>query len=166
MCIIADGAAEVETLRGELSRSKEQARVSNAATDKAAADLKAEQATRHLFKERISAVEQELKDAARKCESLEKENKAKATKLDKALQEAKDARSESRAAREEIRQAGQIAAGKPFLLQTKFGDQRYALLNRLWSSPDALADLPKSASDASQFFQAQEGHAMEKLFWS
>ena len=46
MCEIADGAAEVETLRGELSRAKEQARVSNAAADKAAADLKAEQATR------------------------------------------------------------------------------------------------------------------------
>ena len=40
------------------------------------------------------------------------------------------------------------------------------MLNRLWSSPDAFADLPKSAADAAQFFQAQEGHATEKLFWS
>ena len=56
--------------------------------------------------------------------------------------------------------------GKPFLLRTKFGDYRYALLNRLWSSPDAFADLPKSAADAVQFFRAQEGHAKEKLFWS
>ena len=30
----------------------------------------------------------------------------------------------------------------------------------------ALADLPKSAADAAQFYQAQEGHATEKLFWS
>ena len=97
---------------------------------------------------------------------LEKDNKAKAAELDKALLEVKEARSEYRAAREEIRQAGEIAAGKPFLLQTKFGGQRYALLNRLWSSPDAFADLPKSAADAAQFFQAQEGHATEKLFWS
>ena len=44
--IIADGAAEVETLRGDLAREKEQARVSNAAADKATADLKSEQATR------------------------------------------------------------------------------------------------------------------------
>ena len=27
-------------------------------------------------------------------------------------------------------------------------------------------DLPKSSSDAAQFYQAQEGYAMEKLFWS
>ena len=36
----------------------------------------------------------------------------------------------------------------------------------MWSSPDAFLDLPKSVSDATQFFQAQEGHATEKLFWS
>ena len=51
-------------------------------------------------------------------------------------------------------------------MSLEFGDQRYALLNRLWISPDAFVDLSKSAADAAQFFQAQEGHAMEKLFWS
>ena len=76
----------------------------------------------------------------------------------------KGARSESRAAREEIRQAGEIAAGKPFLLQTKFGDLNYAPLNQVWSSLDALLDLSKSVSDATQFFQLQEGHATETLF--
>ena len=85
ICIMADGAAEVETLKGELAWAKVQARVSNAAAHKAAADLKAEQATRRQFEGRISVVEQEFKDAARKCESLERENKAKATELDKAL---------------------------------------------------------------------------------
>ena len=95
-----------------------------------------------------------------------KDNKARMADLDKALQEAREARSESRAAREEIRQAGEIAAGKPFLLQTKFGDPKYAPLNQMWSSPDAFLDLPKSVSDVTQFFQAQEGHATEKLFWS
>ena len=57
-------------------------------------------------------------------------------------------------------------AGKPFLLQTKFGDHKYALLNQLWSSPDAFLDLPKSVADANQFFLAQEGHVTERLFWS
>ena len=75
-------------------------------------------------------------------------------------------RSESKAAREKIQQAGEIATGKPFLLQTKFGDPKYAPLNHMWSSPDALLDLLKSVSDATQFFQAQEGHATEELFWS
>ena len=93
----------------------------------------------------------DLKDATRRCQVLEKDNKAKVADLVKALQEAKEARSESRAAREEIRQAGEIAAGKPFLLQTKFRNPNYAPLNQVWSSPDALLDLPKSASDAAQF---------------
>ena len=38
----ADGAATVETLRAELARAKEQARISNAAALKAAEELKAE----------------------------------------------------------------------------------------------------------------------------
>nr|XP_040244133.1 cilia- and flagella-associated protein 251-like [Aegilops tauschii subsp. strangulata] len=166
MRVCTDGAAAVETLRGELAQAKEQARVNKAAADKAAADLTAEQAARCRFEERVTEVEQKLKDTARKCESLEEENKAKGIKLAKALQDAQEARSESRASREEIRQAGHIAAGKPFLLQAKFGDQRYALLNRVWSSLDAYADLPKSAADASQFFRAQEGYTMELHFWS
>ena len=94
------------------------------------------------------------------------ENNTKGTELAQALHDASEARSKSRAAREEIRQAGQIAAGKPFLLQAKCGDRKYALLNKLWSSLDAYVDLPKSAADAAQFFQAQEGYATEKLFWS
>ena len=38
----ADGAAAVEILRTELARAKEQALISNAAAEKASAELKAE----------------------------------------------------------------------------------------------------------------------------
>ena len=138
--------------------------MSNAVAKKAAAELKAKQAAQRQCEERTSTMARELKDATIRCEFLEKDNKAKTADLDKALQEAREARSESRAAREEIRQAGEIAARKPFLLQTKFGDPKYAPLNQMWSSPDAFLDLPKSASDAAQFYQAQEGYATEKLF--
>ena len=140
--------------------------MSNVAAKKVADELKAEQAARRQCEEIISTMARELKDATIRCEFLEKDNKAKTADLDKALQEAREARSESRAAREEIRQAGEIAAGKPFLLQTKFGDPKYAPLNQMWSSPDAFLDLPKSASDAAQFYQAHEGYATEKLFLS
>ena len=58
----------------------------------------------------------ELKNAARRCLVLEKENEAKTSEVDKALREAREARSQSRAAREKIRQAREIAAGEPFLL--------------------------------------------------
>ena len=51
MCINADGAAAVEALRAELARAKEQARLSNAAAEKASADLKAEQVARRQDKE-------------------------------------------------------------------------------------------------------------------
>ena len=122
MCMNANGAAAVEALRAELARAKEQARLSNAAAEKASAELKAEQAARRQDKENMSTMAHELENAAGRCKLLEKENKAKTAELDKALREAREARSESRAAREEIQQAGEIAAGKPFLLQTKFCD--------------------------------------------
>ena len=150
----ADGAAAVEILRAELARAKEQAWFSNAAAEKASAELKAEQVARRQDEEKISTMMLELKNVASRCELLEKENEAKTAELDKALQEAREARSGSRAAREEIRQAAEIAAGKPFLLHTKFGDPNYAQLNQLWSSPDEFLDLPKSSSDAAHFYQA------------
>ena len=140
--------------------------MSNAAAEKVAAELKAEQTARRQCEERISSMALDLKDATSRCQVLEKDNQAKEADLDKALQEAREARSESRAAREEIRQAGEIAAGKPFLLQTKFSDPNYTPLNQVWSYPDALLDLPKSAANATQFYQAQEGYATKKLFWS
>nr|XP_045086302.1 protein WEAK CHLOROPLAST MOVEMENT UNDER BLUE LIGHT-like 2 [Aegilops tauschii subsp. strangulata] len=107
-------ATEVETLKSALVEAKEEAKVSKVAADKAAADLKADQVTHSKCEERVTEVEQALQDAANKCEALEESNKAQATELTKALQEAKEARSESRAAREEIKQARQIAAGEAF----------------------------------------------------
>ena len=116
MCMNADGAAAMEALRAELARAKKQARFSNAAAEKASAELKAEQAARRQDQEKMSTMAHELENAASRCKLLEKENEAKTAELDKAVREAREARSESRAAREEIRQAGEIAAGKPFLL--------------------------------------------------
>src|SRR5215216_4580290 len=95
MCMIASSANEVETLKSALAQAKEQARVSKAAAEKVAVDLKAEQVARRQCEERVTEVEQRLKGAADKCESLEEENKAQAADLDKALQEAKEARTEA-----------------------------------------------------------------------
>ena len=81
----ADGAAAIETLRAELARSKEQAQFSNAAAEKASTELKAEQAARRQDEEKISTMALELKNAASRCELLEKENEAKMAELDKAL---------------------------------------------------------------------------------
>ena len=50
-------ATEVEILKSTLAQAKEQARVCQAAADKAAADLKAEQCTRCKYEERVTEVE-------------------------------------------------------------------------------------------------------------
>ena len=91
----ADGAAAVEVLRAELARAKEKARRSNATAEKASAKLKAEQATRRQDEEKISTMTLELENATGRCEFLEKESKALTADLDKALQEARAAWSES-----------------------------------------------------------------------
>ena len=98
----ADGATAVEVLRAELARAKEQARRSNAAAEKASTELEAERAARRQDEEKISTVTLELENATGRCEFLEKESKALTADLDKALQEVREARSESRAAREEV----------------------------------------------------------------
>ena len=82
----------------------------------------------------MAEMAEKLKSATARCRLLEKEDQAKQTDLEKVLQAAKETRSGIRAAREELRQAGDIAAGKPFMLQRKFGDPQYAPLDRLWSS--------------------------------
>ena len=156
----------METLRAELARAKEQARISNAAALKAAEELKAEKAAHCESQEKMAKMAVELKDTADRCRLLEKENRAKATDLEKATMADKDTRSAMRAKKEELREAGDIAAGKPFMLRRKFGDPRYAPLDRLWSSADAYMDLAASAADAAKYFQGQTDREVDKLFWS
>ena len=162
----ADGDAAVETLRAELARAKEQARRSDAAALKAVEELRAEQAAHCQSKEKIAKMAVELKDAADRYELLEKESQTNTADLEKAMVAAKEIRSKIRAAKEELRQVGDITAGKPFLLRTKFGDPKYALLEQLWSSADAYLDLAASAADATEFFKDQKDHEVEKLFWT
>ena len=117
------GAAAVEALRAELALAKEQACISNAAALKAAEELRAEHAARLRSEEKIAEMAVELRDAVGWYELLEKENQTKAADLKNALDSTKDTRSQIRAAREELRQAGEIAAGSPYVLRMKFLDQ-------------------------------------------
>ena len=110
----AYGAAAVEALRAELAQAKEQARASNASALKAAEELRAKQAAHRQSEDKIANMDIELQNAASRYELLKRENQTKTADLEKSLQAAKETRSEIRAAREELRQAGDIAAGKPF----------------------------------------------------
>ena len=51
-------------------------------------------------------------------------------------------------------------------MQSKNIKVNYLLLTRIRSSLGAFADLPRSVSDAAQFYWARDGSSTEKLFWS
>ena len=61
----------------------------------------------------------ELKNAADRYELLKKEHKDSSADLNKALNATKEIRTELRGAREELQEAGKIAAGGSYLLRTK-----------------------------------------------
>ena len=88
----------------------------------------------------------------KKCESLERQNADQESELAKARQSAQEARAEAQGALREIQEAKQIADGKAFNMQRKFVRTRYILMTRVWSSPGAFADLPRSVADAAEFF--------------
>ena len=97
-----------------------------------------------------------LKGVADCCKFLEKEDRARQTDLEKAVADAKDARSAMRTTKEELRQAGQIAAGKPFMLRRKFCDPKFAPLDRMWSAEDTYLDLAASVADAAEHFEIKK----------
>ena len=71
--ILTVGAADVESLKSALAEAKE-AEVRKVAADKAAKELEVEQTAHRTHEARVEEVEQELKDAIAKCESLEKKS--------------------------------------------------------------------------------------------
>ena len=114
---------------------------------------------------RVREVQQELQDAVKKCESLERKNADQESELAKARQSAQEARVEAQGALQEIQEAKKIAVGKAFSMQSKYVNKKYVLLTWIRSSPGAFSDLPRSVSDAAEFFRAEEGSSTEKLFW-
>ena len=115
---------------------------------------------------RMGEVQQELQEFGKKFESLEHDFKTQASELAKALESAKDAKAEAQRSLQEIQAAKKIAAGKAFIIQSKHVEETFLLLTRIRSSPGAFTDLPRSISDAAEFYRAQEGSSTEKLFWS
>ena len=150
----------------ELALAKEQARISNVAALKATEELRAEQAAHCRSEDKIVEMAMELKDAASRCKLLEKEDRVAQKDLEKVTAEAKVTRSAMRAMKEELRQAGDITAGKPYMLRMKFGDPKYAPLDRQWSAENTYLDLAASAADATKHFRGRGDHELEELFWS
>ena len=131
-------ATEVEALQQALAEAEEKATK--------------EKAAREQHKARLDEVQQELQDAVKKCESLERDVSNRENKLAKARQSAEEARVEAQGALQEIQKVRKITMGKAFSMQRKYVKKKYLLLTRIRSSLGAFADLPRSVSDAAEFF--------------
>ena len=79
-----------------------------------------EQAAHEKHEARVGEVQQELQDTVKKCESLERKNADQESELSKARQSAQEARVEAQGALQEIQEAKKIAAGKAFVMQSKY----------------------------------------------
>ena len=103
----------------------------------------------------MGEVQEELQELGKKLQSAEHELKAKEAELAKALTNIKDAKAKADRAQQEIQEAKKITAGKKFFLQSKHVEEAFLLLTRIRSSLGAFADLPRSVSDAVEFYRAQ-----------
>ena len=101
---------------------------------------------------RVAVVRQELQALMEKHEILERDSKTRESELASALESAKSAKAEARRALQEIEAMKKIAAGKAFFMQSKHVKVNYLLLTRVRSSPGAFVYLPRSVSDAAQFY--------------
>lgn len=125
-----------------------------------------ERTERERQEARVGEVQQELQALMTKHEALELDSKTRESELAAVLESAKSAKAEAQKALQEIDAMKKIAAGKAFYMQSKHVKVNYLLLTRIRSSPGAFIDLPRSVSDAAQFYQVEEGSSTEKLFWS
>ena len=141
---------EVATLKQALTKAE----------DKAAK----ERIEREKHEARVGKVQQELQALMAKHEALELDSKTWASELAATLESVKSAKAEAQKALQEIDAMKKIAAGKAFYMQSKHVKVNYRLLTRIRSSRGAFADLPRSVSDAAQFYQAEDGSSTEKLF--
>ena len=148
-CVIG-ATTEVASLKRVLSEAKKK--------------TAAERTKREKLGAQVDEVQQELQALMKKHESLELESKTQASELAAALETAKSAKAEAQKALQELGDMKKIVAGKAFNMQSKHVKVNYLLLTRIRSSPEAFADLPRSVSDAAQFYQDEEGSSTEKLF--
>ena len=96
---------------------------------------------------------------------MERDCKAQDPELAKARQSAQDARAEAQNALQEIQAAKKIAAGKYFTMQSKYVEETFLVLIRIWVFQGRL-QISRAVSDAAEHYRAEEGMSMEKLFWS
>ena len=144
---MAGATNEVATLQQALSEAEKRAATERTEREK-----------------QVGEVRQELQALMKKHESLDLDSKMRESELAVAIEDAKSAKAEAQKALQEIDAMKKIAAGKAFYMQSKHVKVNYRLLTRIQSSSGAFTDLPRSVSDAAQFYQAEDGSSTKKLF--
>ena len=109
--------SEVKALKSALAEAKKEA--------------EEERSARLKHESRVEEVQQELKDAISKCESLERKILDQKSELAKALQSAQEARTDAQNACWEIQEAKKITAGKAFHMRSRFVSDKYILLKEI-----------------------------------
>ena len=160
----AASTSELEVLWSELQKARQEAEQQKAAAEQASEQLTKEKEAASKHAARVVEVEEDLKGLYVQCDTLQDGQKKKAAELEKLGLACKEAQTQARAAREELQQVKQIAASKPYLLNSVFGGIRFAQLMQIWCSSDAFMDLPRSASDACHYYGSCEGDAEQKAF--
>ena len=88
----------------------------------------AEQALREKHEARVIEAEQELREAVKKCETLEQSLTEKESELDRAHQAACDAQGETQNALQEIQEVRKIATGKALFHVNQISEEKIMFL--------------------------------------
>lgn len=99
-----------------------------------------------------------------KSEALKQKFEEKEAQLFELSCKLKSERVESQFFEEQVRQSKKIADGKPYILQCAYGGNMFAFLTRLWRSPCAFTDLPRSAAEAAKHYAAHDRDGEQRLF--
>lgn len=105
----AGAAIEIEALRKALGEAEEKA--------------VQQQAARKKLKARVKEIQQELRDAVKRCETLENDASAQEAELTKAHQGTETTRNEAQTVIQEIQEARKIAASKAFKMQSNYAER-------------------------------------------
>lgn len=156
---------DLAVLRTELEKSWSEAEQQKAAALQSAKELAEEQKTRRAAQARISKVEEDLKSVYTERDALKVNLEKNASELKKSSADYLEAVTQARAAKEELRQATNIAAGKPYLLQCVFGSQAFPELTQNWRISGAFSDLPRNVEEACRYFSGCDDESAQKSFW-
>ena len=141
---------EVEALKRAVAEAEEKAAV--------------EQALHEKHEARVIEAERELQEAVKKCETLEQSLTEKESELTRAHQAARNARGEAQGALQEIQEARKIAAGRAFFHVKQVFEEKIMFLTLSSDFSRVFVELPRSISDAAQFYRAEERNTADKLF--